>query len=102
MSVSLPAGLPPRKGAQFVEQAGLCAFCSIPMTANCRSGDQATTDHLIPVERGGSNRLSNRVLACRNCNKRKGALLPDEMRAFADRIDALLAERRAIFEERGE
>lgn len=32
----------------------------------------ATIDHLIPVARGGSDRLSNLVVACHSCNSTRG------------------------------
>ena len=33
----------------------------------------ATVDHLVPISRGGSNRVKNTVLACRACNNARGA-----------------------------
>jgi 5-methylcytosine-specific restriction endonuclease McrA len=32
-------------------------------------------DHKVPISLGGSNRLSNLVLSCAECNRRKGASL---------------------------
>lgn len=36
----------------------------------------ATIDHLVPLSRGGSNASDNLVLACKPCNQRRGASLP--------------------------
>ena len=40
-----------------------------------KSGDnKLTQDHVIPVSQGGSNRVSNLVVACNTCNQKKGSL----------------------------
>jgi hypothetical protein len=39
---------------------------------------QATVDHVRPLSRGGQNVVANCVLACLDCNHRKGDLLPEE------------------------
>ncbi len=35
-------------------------------------------EHIVPVSRGGSNRVSNLALACRPCNQRKGTQSAEE------------------------
>lgn len=46
--------------------------------------EPATIDHVIPISNGGTNALSNLVLACSKCNSRKGtksyAQFMDEIR----------------------
>lgn len=42
-----------------------CVYCH-------RSNVPFEIDHLIPLSRGGSNRVSNLVLSCHNCNLAKG------------------------------
>jgi hypothetical protein len=45
----------------------------------CRSGDGPfEIDHVVPVARGGSDNPVNLVVACRSCNRSKGALLVEE------------------------
>ncbi len=39
-----------------------------------------TRDHIQPRSRGGLDRWTNVVTACRTCNQRKGARLPEEAR----------------------
>ena len=38
-----------------------------------------TLDHVIPLSRGGQDRLDNLVLACFPCNIRKGHAMPTEI-----------------------
>ena len=40
-----------------------CAFCDREL-----SGTRAHLDQLLPVAKGGTNQLSNRVLSCASCN----------------------------------
>lgn len=47
-----------------------CAYCL------CRPAD--AVEHCTPICRGGSNDLSNLVMACTQCNTRKGAKTPLE------------------------
>lgn len=38
---------------------------------DCKSYDDLTIDHIIPLSQGGTNNLSNLVVRCRACNSRK-------------------------------
>jgi len=53
-----------------------CYWCRRPF-----DGPQdATADHVVPLSRGGSNRLANIVLACHDCNaRRKDASGPPQL-----------------------
>jgi 5-methylcytosine-specific restriction endonuclease McrA len=42
----------------------------------CGSKHKLELDHIIPLSRGGSHRLSNLQILCRSCNAKKGARLP--------------------------
>jgi hypothetical protein len=44
----------------------------------CGSKTQLTFDHVIPRSRGGRTTYDNLVLACRDCNQRKGARTPEQ------------------------
>lgn len=44
----------------------------------CGATDDLTIDHLIPRCRGGNDKPSNLVVACRSCNSSKGARTPNE------------------------
>jgi len=56
----------------FVKQQGLCFYCGDDITAEYH------VDHYIPLTRGGSNDISNIVLACPHCNLSKNNRLPSE------------------------
>jgi 5-methylcytosine-specific restriction endonuclease McrA len=51
-------------------------------------------DHVVPVSRGGSDRVSNLALACRTCNEAKGALLPEEWARSLKRSRSPMSPRR--------
>ncbi len=38
----------------------------------CGSHENLSTDHLIPVHRGGDDRADNLVIACKSCNSSRG------------------------------
>jgi 5-methylcytosine-specific restriction endonuclease McrA len=65
-----------------------CYYCS----AFCLR--RPTKDHVVPVSRGGSDRIENIVLACRYCNSAKGTMTQDEFLSLASR-----AERHAAYQE---
>lgn len=52
----------------------VCAYC-VRSCVEC-----ATIDHLIPLSKGGDNRLENLVLACQECNRLKADKLPNEFK----------------------
>lgn len=43
-----------------------------------RADARATTEHVVPVSRGGTNDPANIMAACRRCNAEKGGLLVSE------------------------
>lgn len=56
------------KKRSLVRRFGLmCRWCGVTMTL-----EDATLDHLVTFSAKGSNRLDNLVLACYNCNHRRG------------------------------
>lgn len=69
--------------ALIIEQNGRCAYCGDNLDNN------STIDHVVPRARGGSDDDCNLVAACPDCNRAKGAMLPSQLRALADRIEEL-------------
>lgn len=57
------------------DQGGRCAYCKTPLFSDYHR------DHVIPLSRGGADKLENIALACPPCNIRKGARPADEFRA---------------------
>jgi len=53
-----------------------CVYCKKDMGTDARS---RCIDHVIPLARGGSHDERNLVTACKKCNAKKGAKLPDEV-----------------------
>ena len=51
-----------------------CAYCNRTLPELNEEGILLTLDHLVPIERGGSNHSSNLVTACRSCNSAKNGL----------------------------
>lgn len=50
-----------------------CRYCLIPLDEN-----NFSIDHIVPKSQGGSNDKSNKVAACKNCNKHKGSRSVEE------------------------
>jgi 5-methylcytosine-specific restriction endonuclease McrA len=80
--------LPERHTAEDIErlrqsQGNQCHWCHRAMTEN--GSLKATTDHVIPISRGGSDSVSNLVQSCFPCNMAKHAELPEEFLRRRDR-----------------
>ena len=65
------------RAEQFEVQQGKCCYCEQRMSLNpddFRKPIAATCDHKLSFADGGSNAISNIVIACRNCNNLKGQI----------------------------
>lgn len=59
---------------RVLEASGFkCAYCNCALTEKT-----ATRDHAVPLTRGGSNDISNVVVACQKCNSTKYNRTPEE------------------------
>lgn len=56
----------------FRRDAYMCMYCGSQLGEH-----QLTRDHVIPLSKGGRDRWSNVVSACRSCNTRKGCRTPE-------------------------
>jgi hypothetical protein len=59
----------------FLRDAHLCMYCGGEFLES-----NLTRDHVVPMSRGGKDRWSNVVAACRACNTRKGNRTPEQAR----------------------
>jgi len=57
----------------FIRDDSTCQYCQKKLVKA-----DATLDHVIPRSRGGKLNWTNVVLACKNCNQRKGSRTPEE------------------------
>ncbi len=60
---------------------GVCHYCggSFPAAS-------LTMDHVVPIIRGGKSTPGNVVPACKECNSKKGYLLPLEWEHYLDSV----------------
>jgi 5-methylcytosine-specific restriction endonuclease McrA len=70
-----------RRRKLFEASGGRCYWCGEPTHLNAPTEANrhidtkyATIDHLLPQQRGGSFRRENTVLACYECNERRGGM----------------------------
>lgn len=78
-----------------VYEPGICVFCGIPVVYGIakgrQSGNAGQLDRLDPAL---GYTKGNVVLACADCNNRKGDMLPMQLRWLADRIEAVMLSMR--------
>jgi 5-methylcytosine-specific restriction endonuclease McrA len=66
-------GIPPLNNHELFRRDGyMCMYCGGQFRNH-----QLTRDHVIPMSKGGTDRWSNVVSACRACNTRKGGRTPE-------------------------
>ena len=72
----------------FYQNGHRCFYCG-------EQRKQLTLDHIIPVSRGGSDRVANLTAACVKCNQQKDNQLPEEfLLGDPDKLRELLAPSR--------
>lgn len=95
-------GLPRAEWERLLREAnGRCFYCG-------QETDELEADHVIPVSRGGSSMTWNFVVACKECNRLKGARTglefvphptPEQRQRFLE-IDRLSQRRTIAWRER--
>jgi 5-methylcytosine-specific restriction endonuclease McrA len=63
-----------RRADLFNLQNGKCFWCARLLTLECNDPNYGTLDELIPRWMGGTRRLTNTVLSCEPCNRRRGGV----------------------------
>ncbi|QKQ77901.1 HNH endonuclease [Nostoc sp. TCL240-02] len=57
----------------LIERYGYqCFWCGCDLAP-----ETLTIDHLIPLSKGGSNKLNNLRTACKGCNNKRGDAMPE-------------------------
>src|SRR5277367_354339 len=111
-----------RREYLWIKEGKKCHWCSRPTRmVNDTSWDKATTEHVIPKYKGGTNDESNLVSACNRCNNRRSyedqCGLPDgsllgkykesqsnaerkaQRRAFLNRVALTADEKKALMQK---
>ena len=62
-----------RNRNRIIYSQSICGICGLPVDKSLKYPDPmcATVDHIIPVDKGGTNELSNLQLAHHYCNRQK-------------------------------
>lgn len=92
------AGLPfeiTRDDVRAILSDWTCTYCAVPVGtfAGSTQPTSATLDRLIPEE---GYTPGNTVLACHRCNAAKAEHTPTSLRAWADRIDAVINRKNPL------
>ena len=70
----LQRSIPPLTNRElFLRDAHLCMYCGRKFREQI-----LTRDHVQPISKGGKDKWSNVVTACRHCNTRKGDKTPEQ------------------------
>ena len=59
------------KDGVFFRDRGRCQECGTDLSRIFRNGEASNYDHIIPINKGGSNDPTNFQLMCEHCNKSK-------------------------------
>lgn len=70
----------------YAMASGHCAYCGCELPYS-----NMQVDHVVSLERGGSDTLDNMLPACRSCNHYKSTLTLDDFRDSVERFPAVLA-----------
>lgn len=67
-----------QRGHLIAKYGSRCYICS----QQIERMEQITFDHWVPLSKGGTDTLDNYRLAHEDCNRLKGAIMPDTFREF--------------------
>jgi 5-methylcytosine-specific restriction endonuclease McrA len=83
----------------FIRDDYSCIYCGREMLQDFDDWMSLEVDHLVPIARGGSDSLDNRVTSCNVCNRLKGSYVPEGHEAMT-REEALSVVRSRVMELR--
>lgn len=64
---------------------GCCAYCGTHIDF-----EDMQVDHVMPLRKGGADRLDNMLPACRSCNHYKSTLTLEQFRAAVEKMPQVL------------
>lgn len=67
----------PKEIRAIKSEASDCHYCRVPFDSRVTK----TTDHILPLSRGGAHSRENLVICCHSCNSNKARLTPEEWEA---------------------
>ena len=75
----------------FEKNHGRCAICGMPLSLERSSNyNYATVDHIIPLDKGGRNEMSNYQATCKTCNEIKTNIMPE---VFEFKFKSVMVDR---------
>lgn len=85
------------RNVAYNQQRGRCFWCGTRLRLPADSQPSslhlppATTEHLIPKSRGGTNVRANIVSACGNCNHKRGNMpIPEWLEVLKGRLEKMM------------
>ena len=72
----------------YKKSGGKCAICGCQLSIDDMNADNyITIDHIVPLDKGGKNELSNYQAACKCCNRVKSNIMPE---VFSNNFQSVL------------
>jgi 5-methylcytosine-specific restriction endonuclease McrA len=74
-NIKIPKSIPDcNRRNLYIRDKGVCGYCGAVLRFN-----ESTKDHIYPSSKGGQDKWDNVVLACKECNQKKGHTLPADI-----------------------
>lgn len=80
------------KGEIYKNCGGRCTHCGVPLTF-----EEATLDHIIPLNKGGTNERDNYAILCMDCNSKKTDYVIDPEYYFRYMPEKKIKRAKALF-----
>ena len=61
----------------YKKQGRKCPYCGKSLGSRHKFRQQSSVEHVVPLSKGGNNRMINKLIVHRHCNKSKGNRYPN-------------------------